>query len=166
MNDNHKTFLKIWKQHEPKMSNIDKWREEMRELLHGKADAHRKKCLDKLSIRERAVFKDWIYKRNTAVFDLVENGTIDECGIYLNVEFHPLRVTHILGKRRGSDPTALVTRIKERYPALSFEPSTGSNRHKFASQDDPFNDLVCDQAVQTSVHILKYIAKRYLAEMD
>ena len=166
MNDNHKAFLKIWKQHEPEISNIDKWREEIRELLHGKAEAHREKCLDQLSIRKRAVFKDWTHKKNTAVFDLVKNGTIDGCGIYLDVEFHPLRVTHILGKRRGSDPTALVTEIKELYPTLSFEPCTGSNRHKFASENDPFNDLVCDQAVQTSVHILKYIAEMYLAEND
>ena len=166
MNDNDKAFLKFWKQNEPKISNIDEWRERMRELLHGKAEDHREKCLDQLSIHERAVFKDWTYKRDTAVFDLVENGTIDGCRIFLDVEFHPLRVTHILGNRRSSDPSALVTRIKERYPALSFEPSTGSNRHKFASKDDPFNDLVCDQAVEKSVHILKYIAKRYLAEMD
>ena len=168
MNDDDKAFLEFWKQNELKMSNIDKWRERMRELLHGKAEAHQKKCLSRLSEREQEVFKSWTHKKNTAVFDLKENGAIDGCSIYLDVEFHPLRVTHILGKRRGSDPTALVTKIKECCPTLSFKTSIGSNRHKFAIEDTPFNenDSVCDQAVQTSVDILKYIAERYLAEKD
>ena len=173
MTDNHHEFLKFWRDNDKKISNIQSMCNELRKELRAKEKAHNHidKCKERLihmkpSYKEPFPFKPWIYAGHVAVFDLKENGTIDGCGIFLDVEFHPLRITHILGKRRGSDPTALVTKIKECQPTLSFKSSTGSDRYKLATEDTPFNDSVCDQAVEISVHILKYIAERYLAEKD
>ena len=177
MTDNQYEFLKFWRDNDEKISNIQSMCNKLREKLGAKEKAqdHIYKCQERLEHmnpsykdKEPFPFKSWIYAGHVAVFDLKDKGTIDGCGIFLDVEFHPLRVTHILGKRRGSDPAALVTKINERYPTtLSFKrPDPGSDRHKFAIDGTPFYAAVCDEAVKTSVDILKYIAEMYHAEND
>ena len=166
MNDDEQVFLNFWKKNDLKISNIEEWIKKMWELLdaNGKAEAHREQCRALLSEPERTVFRDWTYQKRVAVFDLSEGGTIDGCGIFLDVEFHPLRVTHVLGRRRGSEPTALACKIDDRCSTHFHESPTQSERLKFVTEESPFDDSVCENAVKASVDILKYIAERRLSE--
>ena len=166
MNDDEKAFLEFWKENKPKIKNIEGWIKKMWELLNAnrKAEAHREQCRALLSEPERTLFRDWTYQRRVAVFDLAEGGTIDGCGMFLDVEFHPLRVTHVLGRRRGSEPNALARKIDDCCGTRFRVSPTQSGRLMFATEESPFNDSVCENAVKTSVGILKYIAKRRLAE--
>ena len=90
-----------------------------------------------------------------SVFDLAGDGYIDGCGLYLDVGFHPLRVSHVLGKRRGCEPAALASRIGGKC-SIKFDKS--SRRPKFVIDQSPFDKSVREKAVKDSVAILKEIA--------
>lgn len=166
MNDDEQAFLDFWKENDPKISNLEEWTKRMWDLLDAKAKAkdHIERCIEKLEKNEREVFKDWIYHKRVAVFDLAEGGTIEGHRIFLDVEFHPLRVTHVLGDRRGSAPTAFANKIKDRCDTKSLEFHIRPDRVEFATEASPFDGRVCKEAVDRSVRILKYIAERRNAE--
>ena len=164
MNDDEQAFLDFWKKNDPKISNIQEWIGRMWELLdaNGKAKAHQEQCRAKLCENEWNVFKgDWIYQKTVAVFDLAEGRTIDGCRIFLDVQFHPLRVTHVLGNRQRDEPTKLVREVNA-HCGTDFKKST--DRFEFVIKESPFDDSVRKKAVKTSVRILKYIAARRLAD--
>ena len=164
MNDDEQAFLDFWKKNDPKISNIQEWIGRMWELLdaNGKAKAHQEQCQAKLCENEWNLFKgDWIYQKTVAVFDLAEGRTIDGCRIFLDVQFHPLRVTHVLGNRQRDEPTKLVREVNA-HCGTDFKKST--DRFEFVTKESPFDDSVRKKAVKTSVRILKYIAARRLAD--
>ena len=111
--------------------------------------------MGQLTEEEREVFKTWIYKGRTAVFDLAQRREIEGCGLYHDVTFHPLRVSHHLGKRRGRGPDALALRIGQEC-GIKFDKFMG--RPSFICEQSPFNASVQEKAVETSVAILKAIA--------
>ena len=114
------------------------------------------------------VFRDWIYRRGIAVFDLEGGGSIDGCRIYLDVGFHPFRITHVLGARRGGqEPHNLTHEINAQCGTMFEEIPDNSDRFEFGTRKSPLeDDSVCEEAVETSVRILKYIAERRLAEIS
>ena len=89
---------------------------------------------------------------------------IDGCGIFLDVEFHPLRVSHVLGKRRGREPTALASRISANCGIHFDSSSRADSRPENVTEQSPFEDSVCEEAVKSSVAILKEIARMRLAD--
>ena len=157
MTDDQRKFLEFWRKNDKKISNINLMCDEIWRCLRPNeiAQAHINQCNDRLTEREREVFKTWIYKRQVSVFDLAGDGYIDGCGLYLDVGFHPLRVSHVLGKRRGCEPAALASRIGGKC-GIAFDKSSG--RPKFIIDRFPFDESVRERAVKDSVAILKQIA--------
>lgn len=162
MNDDEQAFLAFWRENVSKIGNLEAWIGKMWELLDadGKAAAHRERCRALLADADRAVFRDRTYQRRVAVFDLAEGGTVDGCGLYLDVEFHPLRVVHVLGKRRGREPTVLADGIDARCGTRFGESPVEAGRIMSAVEESPLDDSVCESAVRTSVRILEYVAAR------
>ena len=171
MSDDQRKFLEFWRKNVEKINNIQSICDAMHSDLvaRNKAQAHIDQCKERLTERENEVFKTWIYKRNVSVFDLADedDGYIDGCGLFLDVEFHPLRVTHSLGKRRGDKPDALASKIGRKC-GKKFVNSSG--RPSLSCDQSPFDESVCGKAVETSVAILKEIAaialKRNANEMQ
>ena len=163
MNDDQRAFLDFWQENYEKIDNIQSMCNKMQKELNpkAKAQAHRDQCLKRLTEPEREIFEPWIYNGSTSVFDLAGGGDIDGCGIFLDVEFHPLRVSHVLGTRRGLAPTALASRISATCDAIVFDDSP--DRPKFVIEESPFEASVCEKAVESSVAILKEIARMRLA---
>ena len=157
MTDDQRKFLEFWRKNDEKISNINLMCDEIWSRLRPNeiAQAHINQCKERLTEREREVFKTWIYKRSVSVFDLADDGYIDGCGLYLDVNFHPLRVSHVLGKRRGCEPAALASRIGGKC-SIKFDKSSG--RPKFVIDQSPFDKSVREKAVKDSVAILKEIA--------
>ena len=158
MDKDEQAFLDFWKKNDPKISNMESWIKKMWDRLDakGKAATHREQCLAGLTEPERRVFKDWTYQKRVAVFDLAEGRKIGGDPIFLDVEFHPLRVTHVLGSRRGSAPIELASKLN-----AGFQKSPDhSDRLKIAAEKSPLDHGVCEEAIETSICILKYIASR------
>ena len=155
MSDDQREFLEFWRKNEKKLNNIQSMYDAM--WVHAKemARAHVEQCRERLSEREREVFKMWIYRGRVSVFDLAGGDEIDGCGLFLDVDFHPLRVSHVLGKRRGCEPAALASRIGGKC-GIKFVES--SDRPSSICDQSPFDESVREKAVKTSVAILKAIA--------
>lgn len=172
MNDDEQAFLEFWKENDTKISNIEEWIEKMWELLdtESKAREHQEQCWKKLSETEQAILENntyrWAYNRYLPYFDLAQKGTVDGCGIFLDVEFHPLRITHVLGTRRGGRYRLdeLIRKIDSCCNTSFHKSQPQDGRFKLSSEGSPFDDSVCEEAVKRSVDILKYIAKRHLSE--
>ena len=115
--------------------------------------------MGQLTEKEREVFKTWIYKGRTSVFDLAQRSEIEGCGLYFEVNFHPFRVHHALGKRRGCEPDALASRIEQEC-GVKFDRAPGKSSGQLRSrcEQSPFDASVQEKAVKTSVAILKAIA--------
>ena len=147
MTDDELKFLEFWRENDEKISNIRSRCDAMWRDLHRSkmAQAHIDQCKELLNEREREVFKTWIYKRSVSVFDLSGDGSIDGCGLFLNVEFHPLRVGHVLGKRRGCEPDALASRIGGK---CGIEFVKSSDRPRFVNDQPPFDQSVREKAVE------------------
>lgn len=159
MSDDQQAFLDFWRKNDQKIENLNAMCNSMWSALNAKqkAQAHIEACTSQLTEAEQAVFRTWIYYGATAVFDLAEGGHIDACGIYYDVAFHPLRITHIVGKRRGCSPEALVSRIAQA-TGLAFESRDGGNGQTIVVNDPPYGDHVLAKALETSVAILKQVA--------
>ncbi len=165
MTDDQRNFLEFWRKNDEKISNIqDRCNELWRRLRPREiAQVHIDRCNERLTERERQVFETWIYKRykcyepNVSVFDLAGNGDIDGCGLFLDVEFHPLRVSHSLSKRRGREPDALASRIGGKC-GIEFVKPSPLDRPEFVIDRSPFDESVCEEAASISVCILKEIA--------
>ena len=157
MSDDQRKFLEFWRKNVEKINNIQSMCDAMKRDLvaRNKAQAHIDQCKDRLTERENEVFKTRIYTGNVSVFDLADDGRIEGCGLFLDVEFHPLRVTHSLGKRRGDKPDALASKIGRKC-GKKFVNSSG--RPSLSYDQSPFDESVCEKAVGTSVAILKEIA--------
>ena len=157
MTDDQRKFLEFWRENDEKISNIRSMCDAMWSRLRPKemAQAHIDQCKEQLNEREPEVFTTWIYKGRVSVFDLKDGGYIDGCGLFLDVEFHPLRVSHVLGKRRGCEPDALASRIGDK---CSIEFVKSSDRPRFVNDQSPFDQSVREKAVEISVAILKEIA--------
>ena len=167
MDDDDQAFLDFWRENEEKISDLQAWIDHMGNLLdaNGRAEEHREQCLKRLPEQERSVFRDKTWNKQIAVFGLADDTTVDGCGVFLDVSFHPFRVTHVLGKRRGLKPDQLA-RAMEQSGVLGddvrFESHEG--RQRLVTEESPLNEEVREKAVETSVAILKYIAKRHAAE--
>ena len=157
MSDDQRKFLEFWRKNDKKISNIQSKREEMFDELRKRnmAQAHIDQCKERLTEREQEVFKIWIYKGSVSVFDLAGNGYINGCGLFLDVEFHPLRVSHVLGKRRGCEPAALASQIGRK---CSIEFVESSGRPSSIYDQSPFDESVREETAGISVAILKEIA--------
>ena len=158
MTDDQRQFLDFWWKNEEKISNIQEMCNAMWRALKAKAQAHISECWEKLGPHEKDVFKEsWIYVRKVSVFDFKDGSDIKGCRIFLDVEFHPLRVSHVLWDRHYSNP-------KVRAPISPISDDTGvifdnsSDRPTFVSENSPFSDSVCKDAVETSVKIRKRCA--------
>ena len=116
--DQRRKFLEFWRKNDEKINNIQSMCDAMHSDLRAMemAQTHIHQCKAQLTKREKEVFKTWIYKGNVSVFDLADDGHIHGCGLFLDVEFHPLRVTHSLSKRRGCKPDALACQIGRQVP--------------------------------------------------
>ena len=157
MTDDQWKFLEFWRKNDEKISNIHSMCDAMWRDLRSKemAQAHIDQCKERLTEREREVFKIWIYKGTVSVFDLAGNVYIDGCGLCLNVAFHPLRVSHGLSKRRGCKPAALASRIGGK---CGIEFANSSDLPRFVNDQSPFDQSVREEAVRISVAIVKEIA--------
>lgn len=169
MTDDEREFLKFWGDNDEKISNIQSNCDRLQQELidTGLAQAHQDQCeehLKRLLPSYEKIFKLWVYKRHVAVFDLADNGYIDQCSVFLDVVFHPLRVSQELGSRRGNaGPQTLASRVHEMCN-IDFKPqklADGklSGRQVFIHQNTPFKEEVCTEAVETSVKILKALAE-------
>lgn len=164
MTDNQRQFLEFWQLNEKKISNIHSNCNKMRSDMKTKAENHRRQCLEQLTEPERNVFKVWIHAGWILIFDIAGGGDIDGCRIYLDVKFHPLRVTHVLWARPDREPNAaLVSQISAK-AKIEFDNSSG--RPSFCTEQSPFEDSVCERAVKTSVDILKQIAAMRFADQE
>ena len=155
--DQRRKFLEFWRKNYKEINNIQSMCDAMYSDLRARemAQTHIQQCKERLTKRENEVFKTWIYKGSVSVFDLADDGYIDGCGLFLDVEFHPLRVTHSLSKRRGCKPDALASQIG-RQCQIEFEESTGLPSYTY--HQSPFDESVRDKVVETSIAILKAIA--------
>lgn len=168
MNEGQREFLKFWRENDKKIANMQSMCDEWRKKLRGreKAQAHIDQCLEKLENLNPAyveVFKSWIAAGHVAVFDLADGGHIDQCHVFLNVEFYPHKVSQVLGKRRGVEPAALASRISETCD-VAFEPhewadGKASGRQALHDDNSPFEQEVLAKAVGNSVKILKALAE-------
>ena len=164
MTDDEREFLKFWRDNDEKISNIQSMCDELTHELGAreKAQAHIDRCEELLNPSHKELFRSWIYAGHVAVFDLADNGYIDQCGIFLNVDFHPLRVSQVLGKRRGVKPKKLASHIYEKY-GIDFKPGAPeghpSDRQVFHDERSPFEEEVRAAAVENSVNILKALAE-------
>ena len=165
MTDDQRKFLEFWRKNDEKISNIQDRCDELWRRLRPReiAQAHIDRCKERLTERERQVFETWIHRRhkcyepNVSVFDLAGNGDIDGCGLFLDVDFHPLRVSHSLGKRRGCKPDVLTSRIGGKC-GIEFVKSSPSDRPEFVNERSPFDESIREEAVRVSVCILQEIA--------
>ena len=163
MTDDQREFLDFWKNNEEKIGNIQEMCNAMWRELKAKAQAHNNECWEELEPHEKDVFKKpWIYVRKVSVFDLIDGCDIKGCRIFLDVEFHPLRVSHVLWDRHYREPKVrpLISPISADTGVI-FDNS--SERPKFVTEQSPFKESVCKDAVKTSVKILKSIAAMRLA---
>lgn len=161
MTDDQRKFLEFWRENDEKITNIRDRCDELWHLLRPKeiAQAHIDAVNDRLTEGERKIFEPWIYKRHVSVYDLAGDGDIDGCGLFLDVDFHPLRVKHVLGKRRGCEPDVLASRIGNKCGIRFVKPS---NRHEHVMGQSPFEESVREEVVRVSVAILKQIAEMRL----
>ena len=171
MTEDQREFLKFWCENENKIGNIqsmcgDLWKElRTRE----KAQTHIDRCqeeLKRLNPSYDGLFFSWIHASRVAVFDLPEGGHINNCRVFLDVEFHPLRASQVLGKRKGVEPAALASRVSK-LCNIVFEPhewdsGESSGRQVFHDESSPFEKEVRETAVDNSVKILKALADLYL----
>ena len=156
MSDDQREFLGFWRKNENKISNIQSMCDDaMWRCAKEMAQSHIVQCREQLTEPEREVFRTWIYRGSVSVFDLADRGEIDGCGLFLDVKFHPLRVSHVLGKRRGCEPAALASRIGGK---CGIEFVEISDRPSSICDQSPFDESVRDKAAATSVAILKEIA--------
>ena len=178
-----KKFLLFWKKNKEKIENIRDNCGDLLDLLHRKefADQHLQQCLDKMEDEDKAVFSPFVWKKETAAFDLADNEYLDDgCRIFLDVWFQPLRIEHQLGKRAGPGLGTRVDRIKEEATSyfrewvtsgegggvssgmqaiditFNFNPSSG--RYVALTDLSPFCQAHRKQAVAISVAILKAVA--------
>ena len=135
MSDDQREFLGFWRENEDKISNIQSMCDAMWQCAKEMAKSHIEQCRERLTEPEREVFKMWIYRGTVSVFDLAGGGEIDGCGLFLDVEFHPLRVSHVLGKRHGCEPAALASRIGGK---CGIEFDTKSDRPSSICDQSPF----------------------------
>ncbi len=166
MSDDQRKFLEFWRKNEEKISNIQNMCDAMRQSVNTMEmpQAHIDQCMERLTEREKEVFKTWIYQRNVSVFDLAGDGDIDGCRLFLDVEFHPLRVTHSLSSRRNNrGHAALASRISDKC-GIKFSIVERSGRPGLVYDQSPFEESVREKAVAISVAILKEIAAMRLNE--
>ena len=124
MTDDQHEFLEFWRVNDKKISNIQSMCDGLTHELGAreKAQAHIDRCEELLNPSHKELFRSWIYAGHVAVFDLADNGCIDQCSVFLDVVFHPLRVSQILGKRRGKvGPKKLASHVYEKY-GIDFKP--------------------------------------------
>ncbi len=161
MTDDQRKFLEFWRENCDKITNIRDRCDELWHLLRRNeiAQAHIDAVNDRLAEGEREVFKTWIYKHDVSVYDLAGDGDIDGCGLFLDVDFHPLRVKHVLGKRRGCEPDVLASRIGNKC-GIKFVKDSDRNEHVI--DQSPLDESVREEVVRVSVAILKQIAEMRL----
>ena len=173
-------FLEFWRRNERQIGNMlencDALLESLREM--GLPDQHLQQCLDRME--DKAVFSPFVWQKDTAAFDLADNGYLGGCRVFLDVWFQPLRIEHQLGKRGGPDLGTLVDRIKEEatrcyrewvrsgessdVPSgveatdITFTFNQSSGRYVVANDLSPFREADQKQAVAVSVAILQAIA--------
>ena len=160
MTDDQRLFLEFWRGNEEKIANIQSICDALQNKLGAKekAQAHIDRCWERLNASEQEVFSTpWIWDRRVAVFDLADKGYILGCGVFLDVEFHPLRVRQMLGKRRGVQPAVLASRVSEK-TKIDFKLDESSNRQVSVNDKSPFEQRVRDKAIEDSVKILKALA--------
>ena len=158
MSDNQRQFLKFWRENEEKINNIYANCDQMWREMKRKATSHRTQCLEKLTEQEKQVFKDWSWDPRgdkeydacwRSVFDLKNMGSIDECRVHLDIEFHPFRVSHFLGHRPPSPRSGLdviASRINSNCGGAfnySNHPSGSTKIVMKQSEDSPLEDSVC-----------------------
>ena len=165
MTDEQRAFFQFWKENEEKIEHIrDHCRKAWDDLYKNRrADEHIRQCLERLNEHEENVFKTWVYRKYVSVFDLAGDIKIDGHRVYFDVEFHPLRVNHVLCRREDYKmPGGLATRISKECN-VEFDKDSASYknsvRFKYVNNQSPLDKSVREEAVKTSVDILKAIAK-------
>ncbi|MCY4283243.1 MAG: PD-(D/E)XK nuclease family protein [Gammaproteobacteria bacterium] len=164
MTDDQRKFLEFWRDNDREISNLQSACDGLKRELEAKkkAQAHIDECEKLLDPSHRELFRSWIYAGHVAVFDLADNGCIDQCSVHLDVVFHPLRVTHILGKRRGNiEPVKLASHVRKKY-GIDFKKGSSV----FHDERSPFEEKVRTAAVKNSIEILTALAEIRLSEQD
>ena len=163
LDEEQRRFLKIWRKNESKINNIQAMCDRLtNDVLKAKemADTHSEGCLVRLAEIGIDIFTARTYLRRAAVFDLVDGGAIDDCVVFLDVWIEPLRISHVIGRRRGRDVHFLLERIN----AMTLDEITFSwDKERrilvFVNRGDPFDESTQEKAVDFSVDILKALAK-------
>lgn len=156
MSDDQRRFLDFWRENEDKIDNIQSMRDELQQRVKKVTGAHAEQCGARLTEDQRQVFKMWNYRSNVAVFDIA-NRSDNKRPIFLDVEFHPLRIIHTLG---GREREALALEIGRKCE-IEFDNSSG--RPSSRCDQSPLDESGRERAVETSVAILRVIADLRLA---
>ena len=164
MTEEQQKFLQLWRENELEINNIQHMSDNLSNLLKPKekADAHGSAVMELLPAEVKGVFSEpWIYNRNTTVIDLAKDvESIGGCIPFLDIRFHPLRISYYLGKRKGSvQPIELGDRVKAKSPSIGFEWDEDLKRHVFTIDGSPFDDCVQKRAVEITVEILSILAE-------
>ena len=175
MTDDQKEFLKFWRKNDDRIRSIRQQCDKMlRDLnVRERAQAHFDKCFEGLDDSEREVFAQhgvWARRGKAAFsyFALAKNDRIDGYRIFLDAEFWPHRIIHVLGDRCGSRISgSLINKIKDKCD-IDFEchdhPGGAYKKIIKRSNESPFEESAFAEAVDNSVEILRAIAGIRLAD--
>lgn len=165
LTDEENNFLDFWMKNSKKMNDIKKGMDDLWHKLiveSGKTEQLKEKVNEKIKKNGKFVFDEpWIYKKNTAVFDLPTDRDIGNCRVYLDVTLEPIEITFKLSKRRGDSPQAIAAEINKLHN-FGFQRGEGGNdNHYYITSGSSFEDDIFDKAVENSVKILSVIADMY-----
>ena len=175
MNDNQRQFLQFWQDNEEKITNIYSNCGQMRFEMKKKTKNHITQCLEKLTDSEKKIFNTSIW--DTSKGDHYDNDwyavfVVDDINgfrIHYDVVFHPLRVTHwinFMTQSSQSERERIASQISSTCASMTIEkhPKWPTCIILKKSTESPLEDSVCQDAVETSVFILKAIAEIRSAE--
>jgi len=171
MNDNQRQFLQFWRDNEAEISNIYANCDQMRGEMKKRTNNHLAQCLEKLTESEKKIFESfpWNARRDDpydddyyAVFHVYDINEFER--IEYDTVFHPLRIAHWISFKPPSSQSerdVIASHIKREcgfkdYKEHSAWPTCIIIKE---STDSPLKDSVCQDAVETSVSILRVIAK-------
>ena len=166
MTDEQRAFFEFWRKNEEKIRDLqsqcdDAWGELRKNRI---AQKHIDQCEVLLDEKSKKNFFDTgVWRKYFSHFILPKGIEIDDHRVFLDVEFHPLRVVHSICTRKNYNmPENLAIKISKKCD-VKFDKDSDSYensvRFKYVNEQSPLDESVREEAVKASVDILKAIAK-------